>query len=418
MQALFARCAALRAVTAFPARVRIVAQADFAAVAGDAEWHGADAAETIAAAAGVALAEGPRGGTVVALVAVDPAADVALATVITLDAPLLVALVGAGAADLARYRAAGWAVVDATVPLPLARASVLPVIAAHAAPAAPIAGEWSPVHLPGLRTWQCAVHREVDAALTALAAGETRVRLVHAHAPWAAAPITPALLVSAAAHAAEGRRMIWRLPAGTDLLAWLPALRAIGQRRLAITLLIAAGDALALAHWRALPGWWVAAPGDLRETIAVLARALGSEDALVVILPRSDAGVPAWPVDADHEPGAGRWFGDPSLARATIVCAGECTAAAVAARASLGALAIDVAVFQCTSLHPLPVGELLLAAERGPLVVVDAGLGACGLAAAVAHAVPGVAWHGVEAWQGTSPGPADIAAALRGALGS
>jgi hypothetical protein len=42
---------------------------------------------------------------------------------------------------------------------------------------------------------------------------------------------------------------------------------------------------------------------DLREVIAVLARALGSEDAFVVILPPSETGVPAWPVDADHEPG-------------------------------------------------------------------------------------------------------------------
>ena len=417
MQRLFARLAALGAVTAFPGRVRIIAQADFAAHAGsDTEWHGADAAETIAAAAGAALAERTRGGTVVALVGAEPALAYAWATVAALAAPVLVALVGASTAELALWRAVGWAVVDDDVALPLTRPSVLPVAVVRAPPSAPVVREWSPVRLPTLGDWQRATHADLDSALAALAAREPRLLLAHAHTPWATAPVSPATLVAVAAHAAEGRRLVWRLPAGVDLLGWLPALRAIGQRRLAITVLMAADDALALAHWRALPGWWVAAPGEAGETIAVLARALASEDAVAIVLPRPQP-VPAWPVDADHEPGSGRWFGDPPAARATIVCAGESTAAALAARAALGALQLEVAVLQCTSLHPLPVGELAVASQRGPLVVVDAGDAASGLAVAVAAELPGSAGHGVAAWRGTAPGAADIAAAVRRALG-
>ena len=68
-------------------------------------------------------------------------------------------------------------------------------------------------------------------------------------------------------------------------------------------------------------------------------------------------------------------------------------------------------------LHPLPVGELAVASQRGPLVVVDAGDAASGLAVAVAGELPGSAGPGVAAWRGTAPGAADIAAAVRRALG-
>lgn len=415
MQRLLLKLAALQAGTAFPGRVRIVAEAAFAAAAGgEGEWHGADASETIAAAAGIALAEHGRGGTVVALVGADAAIAPALATVRALGVPLLVALAGADS-DLAPYRSAGWSVCDGETVLPPSRPTVLRVHATRTTPAPPLAREWPPVRLPALRAWQHETHADVIPALAVLAARETRLALIHAHPPWSSAPATPATLIAAAAYAAEGRRVVWNLPAATDLLGWLPALRAIGERRLAMTVLLDAGDALALAHWRALPGWWVAAPGDAGEAIAVLGRALGSEDAIVVQLPRLDRAVPAWTAATDHEAGGGRWFGDPRTARGTIVCAAGSTGAALDACAALARLALEVAVFQCTSLHPLPVGELVAAAARGPLVVVDTGDGACGLAAAVAWATregPGVA-----AWRGTPPGAADIAAAVRAALG-
>lgn len=422
MQRLLARLAVLRSVLVLPGRVRVVAQDRLAGAWDEAEWHGADAAETIAAAAGAALAEQPRGGVVVALVVAGPEVAPALAAAMALAPPLLVAVAGAGEADLASYRAIGWAVPDAEAALPPLRPSVLAVAAVAGAPVLPRVRErapvreWAPVRLAGLAAWRREAHTGVDAALSALAAREARVLVVHAHPRWSAAPVSPATLVAAAAHAGEGNRVVWRLPAGTDLLAWLPALRAIGQRRLGPTLLIAAGDDLALAHWRALPGWWVAAPGDAGETVAVLARALGSADAVAVALPPTEAPPSTWPVGDEHEPGAGRWFGDPALAVATIACAGASLAAALAAREALRALGSGVAVLQCTSLHPLPEGELARAAARGPLVVVDVGDGATGLAAAIAFALPGVGWHGVSAWRGTPPGAADIAAAVREAL--
>jgi len=400
MQRLLAR---LKAAVVFPGQLRVVTLADDA--------------ESIAVAAGAALAEAPRGGVVVAVVGSDPAVAPALATAVALGAPLLVLVSGSGA-DLARYAAAGWDVATTDLALPVTRPTVCAAEVVPAPRTAATAWEWPPVRLPTLDAWRLTPHRDLDAALGDLAAREARIRLVHATPPWSSAPVSSATLVAAAAHAGEGRRMVWRLPAGVDLLGWLPALRMIGARQLPVTLLCAAADAPALAHWRALPGWWVAAPGDLGETVAVLARALSSDDCVAVLLPaaaKSDT-VPPWPAGEAHEPGAGRWLASEATPRATIVCAADGALAALAARAALATVAIPVAVLQCTSLHPLPVGDLLAAAAQGPLVVVDAGAGSSGLAAAVAVEAPGVAWVGIDAWGGVAPTAADIAAAVRTVL--
>ena len=121
MQRLFAR---LKAAVVFPGSLRMVIFADDA--------------ESVAAAAGVALAEGPRGGVVVAVVGADPAVAPALATAVALNAPLLVLVSGSGA-DLGRYAAAGWDIATTDVALPVPRPTVCAaeVIPAARQPATP-----------------------------------------------------------------------------------------------------------------------------------------------------------------------------------------------------------------------------------------------------------------------------------------
>lgn len=388
---------------AFPARVRVACEAALAgAVAArglDAEWRGDGPEDTAAAALGLAIAERARGGAVAALVRGGPESVAAVA--IAALAPRFGAeltLVVAGDADAALACAGALGVRTLAVDDDGAR--WLP----------PERREWPPVRLRSLRTLAA---REPEALLAAAAAAEPRLLLPHAVAPWAGLTPSPTLLIALGALAGEGRRVAWRLPAGTDLAAWWPALRAIGRRGLAMTLLVDAEDLPPPAWWRALPAWWVAAPADAAEAAAVTVRALASEDAIAIALPPSQAPVPAWPADDAHEPGAGRWLAADPAAVATIVCTGASAAEALRARDALAALPLVVAVHACTSLRPLPEADLAAAAARGPLVVAEPWPAEAGLAAAIAAALPGARVVAVEA-----PGAADLAAAVREAVGA
>jgi hypothetical protein len=416
MQRLLAALAHRRAATAFPGRVRIVAAPGREAVLADlgwaVEWPGADAAEAIAGLAGAALWEAPRGGLATAVIdggdLDDGAAMPALLTAARLAAPSLLAVIDPTARQRALVAAAGWTWGDGdAVSGPVAMAVAGPG-ARSATATAIVRGDWAPVRLFAVRDWRARTGDDPLADLAALAAQEPRLLLPHAVTPWRDLPATPSLLAAIAVAAGEGRRVCWHVPSTLDLRDAAPVLRRLAARGRGLTLVVDGFDSASLAFWATLPAWWVACPGDAGEFRALLARGIGSADLVVVARPAPAAGSP-WPAGTAHEPGSGRWLAGDADATATIVCAGGLAVAALDAREALAAMGRAVAVYQPTSLQPLPEHDLQAAAARGPLVVADDGDPALGLAGAIARL--GIAVVPV----GHGPLAADLAAAVRAA---
>jgi hypothetical protein len=373
---------------AFPARARLFCDQRLLGVLpadlrGRCEWLGASGALLLAAACGAAVAEEPRGGRVTVVVSASALTDPALTaaanmavrlhvTVLTLvvvtnDAALIMPLIDLG------WRRAGAGPVVMTF-APLDGASLPPMIKKRQ--------EWQPVHLrtllPGtLPPWPVDGASLPPAAasdwLAWLAIREPDVVVANLAAGWREQPPGPILLCALAQLAGEGRRVCWRLPSGTDLRPWLDAMQEVGRRGLALKLLVNANDLPPRPHLAPLTGWWVMVPADTNEAAAMMAHALDSEDPVVIgLIPTIPVMLPPWSAKQAYHPGRGRWLkhGD----AATLVCDQRTLSVTAAAAVILGNEGVQLGVLLCTSVLPLPVGDLDRAGS-GPLMACGNDLG-------------------------------------------
>lgn len=373
---------------AFPARCRLFCDQRLigalpADQRGRCEWMGAGGALLLAVACGAAAVESPRGGTVVVALPAsafkDPhlLAAAALAVRMHLTGLTLV-VVGGDAALVAPLVDLGWRQEGAG---PHVRVCP-PLEAASLPPPTDLRREWPPVNLrtqlPGaLPPWPVDVTSLPPAAasdwLAWLSAREPDVVVANLAAGWRDQVPGPAVLCALAQLAGEGRRVCWRLPSGIDLKAWLDALQQIGRRGLGLKLLMNAHDLPPRPHLAPLVGWWVLVPADTREAAAMLAYALSSEDPVLIGLPPTiPLELPPWPDHQAYHPGHGRWLVHGGVA--TLVCDHRTLVMAGAAAALLSEAGVRVGVLLCTSVLPLPVGDLDLAAP-GPLVACGSDLG-------------------------------------------
>lgn len=372
----------------FPARSRLFCDQRLigalpADLRGRCEWMGAGGGVLLAVACGAAAVETQRGGSVVvALPAAafkDPLLPPAAALAIRLQLKALtLVVVGSDPTVLAPLVDLGWR-REGTGPL----VALSPPLEAPLLPAATdLRREWPPVNLrtllPGaLPPWPVDVTSLPPAAasdwLAWLAIREPDVVVANLAAGWRDQVPGPAVLCALAQLAGEGRRVCWRLPSGIDLRPWLDALQQIGRRGLGLKLLMNANDLPPRPHLAPLVGWWVLVPGDVREAAAMLAYALSSEDPMLIGLsPTVPLALPPWPEQQAYHPGHGRWLVHGGVA--TLVCDHRTLAVAGAAAALLGAGGQRVGVLLCTSVLPLPVGDLDLAGP-GPLVACGSDLG-------------------------------------------
>ncbi len=347
------------------------------------EWSGASGGLLVGAAVGAAAAEGPRGGSVVVVVPASACAEplmlAAGSMAVRLQlASLTLAVIGSDPAVMAPLLALGFA---ARGPGPVVRLFA-PLEAASLPPAADVRREWQPVHmrtlLPGtLPPWPLDAASLPTAAasdwLAWLAIREPDLVVVNLAAGWREQIPGPALVCALAQLAAEGRRVCWRLPSGTDLRPWLDALQQVGRRGLALKLLINANDLPPRANLATLNGWWVMVPADTLEAAAMFAHALDHEDPVLMgLIPSLPVVLPAWPPRQAYHPGRGRWLN--VGAAATLACDQRTVAVAAAAAAALAQEGVLVGVLLCTSVLPLPVGDLDRAGP-GPLVACGSDLG-------------------------------------------
>jgi len=391
----------------FPARVRV-----FAAVGGvelaplcddGVEWEGAPAGMVLAAACGAAWAERERGGRVVVVLPAEAMADgevrAALDLCVACDLRHLLLVVSGWPMPRERdLLQSSLFHCDDEPPsgLPASLPTAWMIDSERERTAWMIDSErertrspprarraWPPVRLrtllaPPPATSAAAPFATARAWLRDVAAREARLVLIDpdlAALPAVNAQVVPprpnaAALIALAALAGEGRRVVWELPADVDLLAWLPALAEIGRRGLALKLVLPTAALPSATLWSLLPGWWVFAPADAAETVAVLAHALDSEEAVIIAVPDAPAEpLPTW--TGAYEPGSGRWLRGAGSAAITVVCDQRTVAATMAACAALTVLGIKPDVLHATSLAPLPLAAIAAAAGRGAVLVVD-----------------------------------------------
>jgi hypothetical protein len=227
------------------------------------------------------------------------------------------------------------------------------------------AQERQPIRLPSLQrslepTWQVTSPRD---ALTTSAACEPLILLPGRDPRWGA---DRAALLALAWIAGDGRRVVWELPAGTDLGGWTSELEQIGRMQLALKLLIAPGDLPWPPAERGLARWWVAMP-DAADAAGVLTWTLAGEECVLAALPSTMHRGQAW------LPGSARRLADGTAG--TLLC----TAPPDDLPTGCGALLL-------TSLIPLPLAELRataqplvarsedLARHLAPLAALDPGL--------------------------------------------
>ena len=374
--------------SAFPARARLFCDQRLLGVLpadlrGRGEWLGASGALLLAAACGAAVAEEQRGGRVVVVVPAsalsDPALLVAAHMAVRLHVTTLtLAVVTTDPAIIAPLIELGWRRAGAG-PVVLTFA---PVDGASFPPMTKKRQEWQPVHLrtllPGtLPPWPVDGASLPPAAasdwLAWLAIREPDLVVANLAAGWREQIPSPALLCALAQLAGEGRRVCWRVPTGTDVRPWLDAMQEIGRRGLALKLLVNANDLPPRPHLAPLTGWWVMVPADTNEAAAMMAHALDSEDPVVIGLPPTiPVMLPPWPAKQAYHPGRGRWLkhGD----TATLVCDQRTLSVTAAAAVILGNEGVQLGVLLCTSVLPLPVGDLDQAGS-GPLMACGNDLG-------------------------------------------
>lgn len=381
------------------------------------EWQGAGGGLLLAVACGAAVVESQRAGSVAVVLPASafkdplllPAAALAVRLHVT---ALTLVVVGADPAVIAPLADLGWRREGAG---PLVRWCP-PLESASLPPASDLRCEWPPVHLrtllPGaLAPWPVDATSLPPAAasdwLAWLAAREPDLVVANLAAGWRDQVPGPAVLGALAQLAGEGRRVCWRLPSGIDLKPWLEVLQQIGRRGLGLKLLMNANDLPPRPYLAPLIGWWVLVPADTREAAAMLAFALACEDAVLLGLPPSVApGLPAWPDQQAYHPGHGRWLIHGGAG--TLVCDHRTLQVALAAAMLLAQADQHVGVLLCTSMLPLPVGDLDLAGP-GPLIACGSDLGI-----ALASAMTDRDVH-VDIATDTSS-PAAIVSALRKAI--
>ena len=369
---------ALTRAVRFPGRVRVLGDAELPArgllLPDGVEWVGIGPRMVLGAACGTALAEASRGGEVVVLGGAGAfAAAGGLPTALGLSNLTVVAYAedrtGVAPSALAR-RILGsadevsWPAVTGATPAP----AVAPPAAAWLR-----RREWPPVQLAilprsGHCPWPHAATLPLGPRLLEacrfLARHEPALCLAQDEARWSRCPTGPGTLMALAQFASEGRRVV----ASTTpaLLAQSAAeLAVISRRGLALKLLCpwpgtVEGVALPeLTADGALGRWWVQGSADPSEAELILAQLLGHEDpALLLLGTPGPAPQPAsaYPRTQPWTAGSGRWVaeGDDAL----VICGGARTPAALAACAQLQTHGLAAAVWQCTSLVPLPVVAL------------------------------------------------------------
>jgi hypothetical protein len=372
----------------YPARVRLYCDQRLIGALpnelhGRCEWLGASGGLLLAAACGAAAVETQCGGSVAVVLPASSCQDAlvlaaaALAVRLQLRALTLV-VVGGDAGTLTPLLSLGWSRAD-TGPLVVQSP---PLEAGSLSPAIDLRREWPPVNLrtilPGaLPPWPLDVTSLPPAAasdwLAWMAAREPDVVVANLATGWRDQAPGPAMLCALAQLAGEGRRVCWRLPSGSDLKPWLDALQQIGRRGLGLKLLMNASDLPPRPHLAPLVGWWVLVPADTREAAAMLAFALSCEDPILIGLPQAiPLALPPWSEQQAYHPGHGRWLIHGGVA--TLVCDHRTLSVASAAAALLNNSGQRVGVLLCTSVLPLPVGDLDHAGP-GPLVACGSDLG-------------------------------------------
>lgn len=343
MSDITAQFARLAEGIAFPARLRVFAADSWAGLipAGvEREWPHAGPDVMLAAACGAAWAEARRGGRVAVVMN-----DVALRDPRGAEARKLVERLGLG--NLHVLVAGRPPTGDDEAGCPVLRR------------------EWQPVRLAslpmgGLPPWP--VDGDGRAMEAWLGEREPRLFLAHAQPGWAEIAPGPALCAALGQLAAEGLRVVWRVPAGAHLGDCGAALADLGRRGLGLKLIVA--EPLPAALLATLVGWWVWSPADAGELAAVLANVLDHEEPSLVVLPAASADVAPWPATQAVVAGDGREL----LAGGTLTVVADGHRAGPALR--LAHAVSHAGAFACTTLHPLPVAQLLTLAARGPLAVL------------------------------------------------
>lgn len=391
------------------------------------DWPDAEPEHVLAAAVGAAWAERERGGAVVAMLRDQTlhASGEALDLAYALEVPNLVILAVGGLQGQVRelMMARDWRIIDArsvqdfpAVPTVL----VLEHAPEQRGQPARVRREWQPVHLPDANGFPLRVHlKSSPSAFNAVVAGlrdyarvETRLLLVQDSPGWSRAADTQAKLIAAAHAASEGFRVVWRVTGANQLLAWTGALREIGRRGLGLKILCSDNHMPPLCIWQALVGWWVVGPADAAETAAAVAQTLDTEDAAVISVPTAlDPSIVF--NQPSFEPGSGRWLAP--MGSVNCICDQRSFAVALNARDVLAVIDVALGIYFCASLAPLPMSAIDQAAQRGPLVIVDAGNPQSGLGAVVTAALEKRP-HPVECI-GNGAAPSDIAQAVRTAMG-
>jgi hypothetical protein len=406
----------------FPARIRwfvdeAAAPAEIDCDGIDNEGPHAPSAVQLAAACGSAWAEAERGGQVVAVVGADAMNEGLFIEALDLAARLrlpLTAVISGAVEDqhVALLREHAWQITTSGLGHSQGNFGVGPrAVILGAQPQVDrnwrtdLRREWPPVRIAALPP--IANADELDT----FCAQHRHIFPVHCDEKWRAAPDTQAKLLAAAQLAAEGRRVIWKLPEEVDVMPWLHALRDIGERGLGIKLLCAPRQLPALSLWHAIPGWWICGPRDAREFSEVVHHALDSEDPMLVAY--GGASAPAMTVtDSYHVPGSGRWLAP--IASCNLICDQSTWQLALDARAELGSQGIDVGIFHCLSLLPLPAHDLGLAARRDKMVVLDHAESARGLGGAIRATVDDTReCICIGGRDGIPPSVADIVASVR-----
>jgi hypothetical protein len=334
------------------------------------EWQGARGNFIVAAAIGAAYAEIERGGWVVVLVprtALEDMREVLLIAPRMGLLPLTLVIIDDTTSapkekDSHWLDKSGWKTNGHV----LAYEFVHFAVHHPSYPPPKLHGDWPPVRMattiPGsLPPWPV---DETSVPLSSLndwfawlRGREPQLMLVDMTPPLIGLPAQPWLAAILAQLACEGRRVCWRLPKGVDMREWLAVLHDIGRRGMALKLFMAADDLLTRPILAPLTGWWILVPNDVEEAAAMFAYALEHEDPIIIALPSTvPPQLPAWPTQHAYIPGSGRWMRHGK--RGTIICDFRTVALAEQAAEQLTTKNLALGVLICSSILPLPIGDI------------------------------------------------------------
>ena len=358
--------------TIFPGRLRLfcderVAHVLSAPQRAIANWQGATDGCLFGAACGAAFMENQRHGHVVVLLPTRALQDeqvrgaAHLAVRLALKKMTLV-IVGTDVSDSDWLIEVGWSRTGDG----LVVRHLLPPTASFAVAPARLREEHQPVHLASLLPGDLPAWPVDDLSvplasiadwLSWIALREPHVVVADIATPWRNVAPSAVLLAALAQLASEGRRVCWRVPTGTSLFPWLAVMHDIGRRGHGIKLIVAARDLPNRPQLAALTGWWVLVPNDVGEAAAMLAFTLACDDPVLLALPAAmPVPLPTWIAGQAYLPGSGRWLCHGP--QATIVCDYRTLIAATQAATELSREGIHAGVLICSTLIPLPIGDL------------------------------------------------------------